>query len=138
MSESRFSTDNVKFPPAKPAHLDFADVNYNGDWMKSLDKIGFCCVVVQMARNNQVLQEAKFCDALDESLKDAAIGHYDSSQYQPKIRHFFYVNTDRLAQALDLVTRYLFHVALLEHSVIAHFDAADKKWRLHDHGITFP
>ena len=47
MSEFRFSTDNVKFPPAKPAHLDFADVNYNGDWMKSLDKIGFCCVVVQ-------------------------------------------------------------------------------------------
>lgn len=124
-----------RFPEAKPEAVDPAEANHTLEWNGLISKLGFCAVVIQMKRDPATLQAQAFCESLGDELQSAGLGHFDSSQWDPHIRHFFYAYTNYLAKALELLKRGLERKDLLEHSIIAHFDATERVWRQFHPGL---
>jgi pyruvate dehydrogenase complex dehydrogenase (E1) component len=72
---------------------------------------------------------------LDAELRQTGLGHFDSTDWQPKIRHFFYVDTQQLAKALEFFKSSLAQRNLIPHAGISYRDADGKVWRTFYPGI---
>lgn len=129
MSASRFSTDGLGIPAPAPAALDPADANYTGAWNETLGKLGLSVIVIQMDRCNKVFADAEFIESLGEEMNRAGLGRFDSVQYEPRIRFFFYAGTACLGEALNFLKSGLEKCGLMDLSAIGYFDATEKIWR---------
>jgi hypothetical protein len=138
MSEPRFSTDGLNTAKPNPNGINAADANFSGEWNDIIGKLGFTVIVIQMERCQEIFKDVDFYKPLGEEMTYADLGHYDSSQWHPRYRHFFYAHTQRLAEALEFLKTGLKNRGLLNHSAIGHFDATEKIWREFHPGVATP
>jgi hypothetical protein len=129
----RFSTEGL-FAAKKPDHLEPFEMNDCAEWLNDMAKIGFTVTIVQMVACPALWEQSDFPKVLGEEMQAAKLGHLDSSQWQPKIRHFFYSQTSKLAEALLFLSAGLEKRGLLSHSAIGFFDAPNAVWRTLDPG----
>jgi len=123
-------------PSTPPAHgpVDPADANYLDAWVQNVvGKLGFTVVVAQMQSCLQVSEHGEIGEAIGAELSQAGLGHFDSTDWQPKTRHFFYVDARQLAKALTFVKSSLAQRNLLAFACIAYRDA--DVWRTYYPGI---
>jgi hypothetical protein len=135
MSKPRFSTDGLSSLAQKPVAIDPADANYCGEWIDSIGSLGLSVVVVQMDRCSQSFASSEFIASLGEEMRKAKLGHLDSSQWHPHIRHFFYAKKGCLGEALNFLKSGLETSGLGDISTIGYFDATEKIWRTFQPGI---
>jgi len=138
MNASRFSTDDLCIPWPTPSATDPADANYSGVWADTTGKLGLSVAVIQMEHCQKVFEVTEFYESLSGEMLKAEFGQYDSSQWQPHIRHFFHVDTKRLKDALEFLKSGLERSGLLQYVAIGHFDATEKVWREFHPGLAKP
>lgn len=121
----RFRTGTLDTPSTPPVGLvDSADANYLEAWAKNVvGKLGGTIVVIQLRRCQEVFEHGMLGETIGAELTQVGLGDYDSSQWQPKIRHFFYVETQQVAKALEFLKSCLAKRNLLAFANIAYRDA---------------
>jgi len=129
MSASRIPNDDADAPLRAPVPFAAAKDNYSGEWNDIIAKLGFVAVILQMARCQPVFERGDFCESLGEEMQREGLGHFDSSQFEPHIRHFFYTNALEQERAFEFLKSGLERRGLLDYAAIWHFDATDKIWR---------
>jgi hypothetical protein len=130
MSEEnpRFLPSNESGPPV--GGVDPADANYSGDWGEVLAKVGLTAICIQMPSSPAHFASSVIVQQIGEELTKTGLGHLDSSQYQPKIRHFYYLATRRLSEGLEMLKDRLEQHQELAGSCIGFMDLDSRCWRI--------
>lgn len=129
MKNPRFSVPDAESGPPDKVVFDAADDNTVHEWAATIAKLGFAIVCVQVRMDGKVALDAELGEFVGVELSQAELGHWDSTQWQPRVRHFFYTDSKRLADALGLIKSALVRRGALAHAAIAHYDVSASLWR---------
>lgn len=122
-------SDPAPIPPSGNVHHAWKD-NYTSEWAAVVHKLGFSIAVVHITPDWSNPGEAEIGIMVGDELRNAGMGHLDSTQWQPSPRHFFYIDASRMADALTLIKTTLQRRGVLARSEIAHSDKEEKFLRL--------
>jgi hypothetical protein len=128
-TEPRFSTEAVAAASPKPAHIEAFEANMNAEWAETFAKLGLSVVVIQVQRGGEAFKNPSFYETLAAEVSASGLGQYDSSQWQPHIRHFFHIQTKRLAEGLEFLKSGLDRRGVLPWCAIGYLDVNDNLWR---------
>ena len=135
----RFSTGPTETPNPSPhpAHFEPAWDNFSEAWLESVSKLGFMVVCIQFKLCPLGYEQSEFITSLGAHFASAGLGHFDSSQWQGKILHFFYADAKRLIEALEFLKSKLGEQDLLPISGIGYMDISSRIWRQFYPGADF-
>ena len=127
MNNPRFSIPADE--ASSPESIDPADYNRCHEWGEIIGKLGLGLVCVQVRPDWSADGESQLGESIGSELHAAGLGHCDSTQWHPKLRHFFYIQQSRLADALALIKSSLERRNALARCAIAHYDVGAALWR---------
>ncbi len=129
MKKPRFLVSEAESGAPIKTVFDAADDNSEHVWALTISKLGFVIVAVQVRADWSNPGELEIGETIGADLSGAALGHFDSTQALPKLRHFFYCDVTRLADALSFIKSALDKRGILSRAAIAHYDVNEALWR---------
>jgi len=118
-------------PPDQNVGIDPADVNLNWSWIgEVLAKLGISVLIVASKRNAQKAEWPHVGNLVGRVLESRQLGRWDSGKLGDSTCWYFYVSSNRLAEALPLVKGELEARRLLAEVTIAVADHEAKTFRI--------
>jgi len=129
---ARGVTDSVTVTSAGTSRaIDPAAANFCTEWVAGVcAKIGLTAVVIGAPYSPELWANSGFEARLDEELRAAHLGHYDSAKFGNPIAFFFYLSSERLTEGLQLIKDRLSAIGLLSQVKIGYSDSDAKRWRV--------